>query len=61
MLMKIAQSFAPDAIVVISLVIFLLTSSDVGTMIYALSATAAAESFMSILRAYIISEITEDN
>ncbi len=48
--MKIAQSFAPDVIVVISLVIFLLTSSNVGTMIYVLSATVAAESFMSILR-----------
>ena len=59
--MKIAQSFAPDVIVVISLVIFLLTSNDVGAMIWTIAAALAAETIMSILRAYALSEIIKDN
>lgn len=60
MLDKIVASCVPDAIVAGVLLIFVLISSSLEAMIYALSAAAAAESFLSIVRAYIISEIIKD-
>ena len=61
MFMKMAQSFAPDVVVFIALIIFLLTSNDVGAMIGAITAALAVETIMSVLRAYALSEIIKDN
>ena len=60
MFMKMAQSFAPDVVVFIALIIFLLTSNDVGAMIWVIAVALAVEIIMSILRAYAFSEITKD-
>ena len=61
MILKIGQSVVPDAVVMVALIVFLLTSNDVEDMIYALAAAGGIESVASILRAYALSEIIKDN
>lgn len=61
MILKIGQSVVPDAVVMVALIVFLLTSNDVEDMIYALAAAGSIESVTSILRAYALSEIIKDN
>ena len=61
MILKIGQSVVPDAVVMVALIVFLLTSNDVEDMIYALAAAGGIESVTSILRAYALSEIIKDN
>lgn len=61
MIIKIGRSFVPDIVVMVTLIVFILTSNDVGAMIYALAAAGGIESVTSILRAYALSEIIKDN
>lgn len=61
MIVKIGRSFVPDVVVMVTLIVFILISNDVGAMIWTIAAALAAETIMSILRAYALSEIIKDN